>query len=95
MTSDEISKLTIGEVEAIVSRATEALTKFREAQVLLGGGSADGQAPAVVAGLNRRPPTTKQAELTPDERAQRDLLLAANRHSPDDFPVDIAKVMGG
>lgn len=99
MTDEDIDKLSIGEVRAIASRAADALAKFAEARALLGGSPAATVVRVDDFGhpVNRRPPSTKGAELTPDELAQREVLMAARRApvDPEDFPPEIAKMMRG
>lgn len=86
-----LESMTLAELEAIAARFGAAVATIREAQALLGGGSAVDHAPVVAA--NRRPPTTKGAELSPAEIAQREALMAM-RTNPNEYPPDIAKVMG-
>ncbi len=82
MTDEEIDRLTIGEVRAISARAADALAKFAEARALLGAPVVTNHFVPVGAAVilpNTRPPTTKRAELTADEIAQRDVLVAQSR----------------
>ncbi len=81
MSPDDIGKLTIAEVEAIVVRATAALTAFREAQAMLGGTSA----PATPHVPKAAPP---RVEMTADELAQREALLSGLRGGP--YPPELA-----
>ena len=100
MTDEEIDALTLADVKRITERATEAIAKFAEARALLGiqfGPSqpvdhSAGSFPRVAEQLNRRPPTTKGIELTPDELAQREALLLAARGLT---PEEEAKLVNG
>ncbi len=97
MTADEIGRLSIVEVEAIVSRATEALTRFREVQSLLGGNpiltpveprTAPPMEDPRVSIRHANPSLERSAmpALTPSEQAIRARLLSAMR--PDPAEVD-------
>jgi hypothetical protein len=94
VTSEEIDALTLADVKRITERATEAIAKFAEARALLGiqFGPPSDMVPVAFsapvgypAPANRRPPTTKGIELTPDELAQREaLMLAARGLTPEE-----------
>jgi hypothetical protein len=92
MTSEEIGRLTISEVEAIVARATDALAKFREAQAMLGGPVTPTlQAqfmttqPIAIASTPLRPAGAPNPLLTASENAERARLIKLNTMGPDDL----------
>ncbi len=84
MTTDEISALTIGEVEAIVERASKALASFREIQAALGvplfaaappGSTVNvGLSKAIGHAVNFGLPQNANL-LTPEERARKAALM--------------------
>jgi hypothetical protein len=81
MTQEQISALTLGELEAISQRLEAAARVFRDARSLLGGAAASQPtttSPVVAA--------VSPAILTPHELAQREALLARNRYDalPDE-----------
>lgn len=95
MTPKEIGKLTLADLEAIAARFESAARTIREAQSLLGGAPA-AQAPAP-APVHRLRPSTKGAQLTEEEIAEREALLTNIRGpaSDEDFPPSIAAALGG
>lgn len=64
MTPEEIDALTVGELRAIASRASETLEAFRRVQSLLGG-----SASAPGGGESTIPPATSEAEPPPEDAA--------------------------
>jgi hypothetical protein len=92
MTPEEIGRLTISEVEAIVARATDALAKFREAQAMLGGpplpsGSGMEAMTRIQAAVSRPTivPGAPNPLLTASENAERARLIKLNTMGPDDL----------
>lgn len=79
MTPEDIGNLTIAQVEAIVARASDALTKFQEAKRLLGAPMA-----SVAAAVTAPPPNNN---FTPAELAERTKLLQQMRNAA--LPPDI------
>lgn len=96
MTAEEIGKLSLADLEAIAVRFEGAVRTIREAQALLGG-VAPMAAAAPVAPPRLLRPSTKGLQLTPDELAQREALMADRRASSSEpeFPPGIAEALGG
>lgn len=89
MTADDISKLTIGEVEAIVERASTALARYREAQRMLGMPPVAIAPPAPTP--NERTPVSR-TPLEPHEAALKAQLMG--QFKPGDLPPDIERLEG-
>lgn len=100
MTSDEIGNLTLAELEAIAARFEAAVKTIREAQSMLGQPVLHNAyaiaPPAPVARDTRR--STKATQLTDEEIAEREALLAHTRgpaRNESEFPPNIAAALGG
>lgn len=96
MTAEEIGKLSLADLEAIATRFEAAVKTIREAQSLLGGVPARAAPVAPAARLVR--PSTKGVQLTDEEIAEREALLAMTRGpatSDPEFPPGIAAALGG
>jgi len=74
MTPDEMSRLTLGEIEQIAGRTADAVHLLRDALRLVG--PVPVAASATVAAPSPPPPAAPTVVLTPAERAKRDALLS-------------------
>ena len=89
MTPEQMSAITLGELEALADRAAKALSVLREAQALMGGVAV---AQPSAAPINARPPTlgvisAPPPQWTPSELAERERLrrLATGPELPEEI----------
>jgi hypothetical protein len=87
MTPEDITKLTIADVEAICERAEKALSAFREARAALGAVAA----PIAAERPQLEPAVALKQKLTPAEEAEKRRLMIAIR---GEMPPEIQRAMG-
>lgn len=90
MTPEQIDKLTLGEVRAIVERATDTLSKLREVQSLLAG-SAPVDAVRPGAQSVARPAASRPV-FDAEHEARKAALLAQNMVNVEELPEDLQAV---
>lgn len=89
MTSEEMGRMTLAELEATAERFGAAVETIREAQALLGGSAAPVASTAAISVVRHaiRPPGADNPLLTQAENAERRRLIKLNTEpiDPDDL----------